>query len=142
MFSHEERIHAIQLFLQYDCSCVATVRKLGYPNKESLRQWCEELHPGARKIQKSAIKLTQNQKENVLKKFYQPQKNRKVLADSEGISRSVLYQWKNTYLGKDFPLRMNSKNEKEVLLEEFKQLKEEVHQLQLEKTLLEVQLSY
>lgn len=194
MFSHEERMHAIQLFLQYDCSYTATVRKLGYPsvgtlrnwykeyllfgelhpeyerkskysesqkriavnyyfehgrsyartirklgypNKESLRQWCEELYPGTRKLQKSAIKLTQNQKENVLKKFYQPHKNRKSLADSEGISRSALYQWKNTYLGKDFPLRMNSKNEKEVLLEEVKQLKEEVHKLQLEKALLE-----
>ena len=81
-----------------------------------MRQWCEELQPWARKIQKSAIKLTQNQKENVLKKFYQPQKNRKSLADSEGISRSALYQWKDTCLGKDFPLRMNSKKEKGINL--------------------------
>lgn len=51
MFSHEERIHAIQLFLQYDCSYAATVRKLGYPSVGTLRNWYKEylllgeLHP-------------------------------------------------------------------------------------------------
>ena len=115
MFSHEERMKAIQLFLKYDCSYTATIRELGYPsisalrkwykeylesgelhheyrkkskyseeqkriavnhyfeygqcyartirmlgypNRESLRQWCEELVLGARKPRKSAVKLT------------------------------------------------------------------------------------
>ncbi|EME3494079.1 IS3 family transposase [Enterococcus faecium] len=197
MFSHEERVKAIQLFLKYDCSYAATIRKLGYPsvgalrqwykeylvsgelhqelrkkskyseeqkrvavnhyfeygqcyartirmlgypNKGSLRQWCEELAPGARKLRKSAVKLTKDQKEDVLKKFYKPQTNRKGLAEAEGISRVALYQWKATYLGKDFPLRMTSKNQgkqKELLLKEVEELQEQVHQLQLEKALLE-----
>ncbi|EEU15838.1 hypothetical protein EFA01_25880 [Enterococcus faecalis] len=197
MFSHEERVKAIQLFLKYDCSYAATIRKLGYPsvgalrqwykeylvsgelhqelrkkskyseeqkrvavnhyfeygqcyartirmlgypNKGSLRQWCEELAPGARKLRKSAVKLTKDQKEDVLKKFYKPQTNRKGLAEAEGISRVALYQWKATYLGKDFPLPMTSKNQgkqKELLLKEVEELQEQVHQLQLEKALLE-----
>lgn len=197
MFSHEERVKAIQLFLKYDCSYAATIHKLGYPslsalrkwykeylisgelhqkhrkkskyseeqkraavnhyfeygqcyartirmlgypNRESLRQWCEELAPGARKLRKSAVKLTQNQKDDVLKKFYEPQTNRKSLAEAEGISRVALYQWKNTFLGKDFPLRMTSENQetpKEALLKEVEKLQEQVHQLQLEKALLE-----
>lgn len=98
---------------------------LGYPNKSSLRQWCEELAPGTKKIRKSAVKLTKYQKESVLKKFYKPQTNRKGLAEAEGISRVTLYQWKTTYLGKDFPLRMTLKNQgkqKEVLLKEVKEL--------------------
>lgn len=152
MFSHEERVKAIQLFLKYDCFYAATIRELGYPsvgalrqwykeylesgelhqehrkktnyseeqkriavnhyfeygqyyartirmlgypNKGSLRQWCEELAPGARKLRKSAVKLTQDKKETVLKKFYKPQINRKNLAEAEGISRVTLYQWKN-----------------------------------------------
>lgn len=114
MFFHEERVKAIQLFLKYDCSYAATIRKLGYPsvgalrqwykeylvtgklhpehrekskyseeqkqvamnhyfeygqcyartirmlgylNRESLRQWCEDFAPGARKLRKSAVKL-------------------------------------------------------------------------------------
>lgn len=197
MFSHKERVRAIQLFLKYDCSYAATIRELGYPsigalrkwykeylesgelhqehrkkskyseeqkriavnhyfeygqcyartirmlgypNRESLRQWCEELAPGDRKLRKSAVKLTQDQKEAVLKKFYKPQTNRKNLAESEGISRVTLYQWKNTVLGKDFPLRMTLKNQekqKELLLKEVEDLQKQVHQLQLEKALLE-----
>lgn len=197
MFSHKERVRAIQLFLKYDCSYAATIRELGYPsigalrkrykeylesgelhqehrkkskyseeqkriavnhyfeygqcyartirmlgypNRESLRQCCEELAPGARKLPKSAVKLTQDQKEAVLKKFYKPQTNRKNLAESEGISRVTLYQWKNTVLGKDFPLRMTLKNQekqKELLLKEVEDLQKQVHQLQLEKALLE-----
>ena len=197
MFSHKERVRAIQLFLKYDCSYAATIRELGYPsigalrkwykeylesgelhqehrkkskyseeqkriavnhyfeygqcyartirmlgypNRESLRQWCEELAPGARKLRKSAVKLTQDQKEAVLKKFYKPQTNRKNLDESEGISRVTLYQWKNTVLGKDFPLRMTLKNQekqKELLLKEVEDLQKQVHQLQLEKALLE-----
>ena len=197
MFSHKERVRAIQLFLKYDCSYAATIRELGYPsigalrkwykeyveagelhqehrkkskyseeqkriavnhyfeygqcyartirmlgypNRESLRQWCEELAPGARKLRKSAVKLTQDQKEAVLKKFYKPQTNRKNLAESEGISRVTLYQWKNTVLGKNFPLRMTLKNQekqKELLLKEVEDLQKQVHQLQLEKALLE-----
>lgn len=183
MFSHEERVKAIQLFLKYDCSYAATIRKLGYPsvgalrqwykeylvsgklhqehrkkskysgeqkriavnhyfeygqcyartirmlgypNRESLRQWCEKLAPSARKLRKSAVKLNQDQKDDMLRKFYKPQTNRKSLAEAEGISRVTLYQWKNTYLGKDFPLRMTSKNQgkqKESLLKEVEDYK-------------------
>ncbi len=97
-------------YFEYGQCYARTIRMLGYPNRESLRQWCEELAPGARKLRKSAVKLTQDQKEAVLKKFYKPQTNRKNLAESEGISRVTLYQWKNTVLGKDFPLRMTLKN--------------------------------
>lgn len=67
--------------------------------------------PGARKLRKSAVKLAQDQKDDVLKKFYKPQTNRKILAEAKGISRVSLYQRKSTYLGKDFPLRMTSKNQ-------------------------------
>lgn len=37
MFSHEERVKAIQLFLKYDCSYAATIRELGYPSVGALR---------------------------------------------------------------------------------------------------------
>lgn len=127
-------------YFEYGQCYARTIRMLGYPNRESLRQWCEELAPGARKLRKSAVKLTQDQKEAVLKKFYKPQTNRKNLAESEGISRVTLYQWKNTVLGKDFPLRMTLKNQekqKELLLKEVEDLQKQVHQLQLEKALLE-----
>lgn len=93
---------------------------------------------GARKLRKSAVKLAQDQKDDVLKKFYKPQTNRKILAEAKGISRVSLYQRKSTYLGKDFPLRMTSKNQgkKELLLKKFKELQKQGHQVQPEKVLL------
>lgn len=39
MFSHGERVKAIQLFLKYDCSYTATIRDLGYPSVGALREW-------------------------------------------------------------------------------------------------------
>lgn len=42
MFSHEERVKAIQLFLKYDCSYAATIRELGYPSVGALRKWYNE----------------------------------------------------------------------------------------------------
>lgn len=127
-------------YLEYGQCYARTIRMLGYPNKESLRQWCEEFAPGARKLRRSAVKLSQDQKGDVFRKFYKPQTNRKSLAEAEGISRESLYQWKNTYLGKDFPLRMTLKNQgkqKELLLNEVEELQKQIHQLQLEKALLE-----
>lgn len=63
-----------------------------------------------------------------------------MLAEAEGVSREALYQWENTYIGKDYPLHRSSKNQvnpKEVLLKEVEELQQQVHQLQLEKALLE-----
>lgn len=84
---------------------------LGYPNRASLRHWREEFAPCTRKLRKSAVKINQNQKEAVLRKFYSPQTNRKKLAETKGVSRVSLYQWKNTVLGNDFPLHMTSNNQ-------------------------------
>lgn len=62
------------------------------------------------------------------------------MAEDEGISRAALYQWKNMYLGKDFPLHMSSidqEKQKELLLQEIEELQKQIHQLQIEKALLE-----
>ncbi|EPH93040.1 hypothetical protein D922_02243 [Enterococcus faecalis 06-MB-DW-09] len=132
-YSKEQKQVAVNHYFEYGQCYARTIRMLGYPNRESLRQWCEEFAPGTRKLRKSAVKLSQDQKNDVLRKFYKPQTNRKNLAEAEGGSRKSLYQWKNTVLGKDFPLHMTSKNQvkqKELLLKE-------VEELQLEKALLE-----
>lgn len=139
-YSKKQKQVAVNHYFEHGQCYARTVRMLGYPNRESLRQWCEELAPGARKIRKSAVKLNQDQKNDVLKKIYEPQTNKKKLAETEGISRSTLYQWKNTHLGKDFPLHMTSTDQvpqKELLVQEIEELQQQVHQLQLEKALLE-----
>jgi transposase-like protein len=135
-YSEEQKRIAVNHYFEYVQCYARTIRILGYPNRESLRQWCEELAPSARKLRKSAVKLNQDKKNDVLRKFYKPQTNRKSLAEAEGISRVALYQWENTYLGKDFPLRMTSKKQGKTLLIDALR-----NQFNLKKLLQQLQLS-
>ncbi|WP_034996810.1 transposase, partial [Liquorilactobacillus vini] len=77
-------------------------------------------------------------KVSLLRKAYQSKTSKKDLAQTENISRTSLYQWKDEYLGKDFPFKMKEPtNKKEELLKEIKTLQKQVQDLQLEKALLE-----
>ena len=39
MYSREERLKAIELFIKYDRSAAAVIRELGYPSRKLLPQW-------------------------------------------------------------------------------------------------------
>ena len=36
MYSYEDRMKAVKLYIKYDCSAADTVRELGYPNRKML----------------------------------------------------------------------------------------------------------
>jgi len=42
MYSYEDRIRAIELYLKLGKRQAATRRQLGYPSKSSLLLWCQE----------------------------------------------------------------------------------------------------
>jgi len=42
VFSYEDRIKAVKLLIKYDMSYSHVIRELGYPSKESLRNWYKE----------------------------------------------------------------------------------------------------
>ena len=42
MYSYAERMRAIKLYIKYDLGMAATLRKLGYPSKNALKQWYAE----------------------------------------------------------------------------------------------------
>ena len=39
MYSREERIKAIELYIKYDKSAAAAIHELGYPDRHTLRYW-------------------------------------------------------------------------------------------------------
>uniref|UniRef100_E1T3Y8 Transposase n=1 Tax=Burkholderia sp. (strain CCGE1003) TaxID=640512 RepID=E1T3Y8_BURSG len=43
MYSYEERMRAVELYLKLGKPVKATIRQLGYPTKNSLKAWCDEL---------------------------------------------------------------------------------------------------
>ena len=42
MYSHEDRMKAVELYIKYDLSIADTVRELGYPNRKMLVRWYKE----------------------------------------------------------------------------------------------------
>lgn len=42
MYSYEERIKAVHLYLEYDMSIAAVIRELGYPSRQMLYLWYSE----------------------------------------------------------------------------------------------------
>jgi len=42
MYSYEDRLRAVKLYLKLGRRTNATLRQLGYPSKNSLKVWCAE----------------------------------------------------------------------------------------------------
>ena len=42
MYSYEERLRAVELFLRSGKNCKATISQLGYPTKNALKAWCAD----------------------------------------------------------------------------------------------------
>ena len=42
MYSHEDRMRAVELYIKYGHSAADVIRELGYPNRGSLRNWFRE----------------------------------------------------------------------------------------------------
>jgi len=46
MYSYEDRMRAVQLYIKLGRRVKATIRQLGYPTKNALKQWCREYERG------------------------------------------------------------------------------------------------
>lgn len=42
MYSYDDRIRAIRLYIQYDKSAAVVIQELGYPERKTLRYWYKE----------------------------------------------------------------------------------------------------
>ena len=64
MYSYEERIKAVKLFIKYDNSIAAVIRELGYPSRNMLLRWYAEYKENGKlhKSYKKAIRFTEKQK--------------------------------------------------------------------------------
>ena len=46
MYSYEDRIRAVRLYIKLWKRIAAIIRQLGYPTKNSLKGWCQEYGQG------------------------------------------------------------------------------------------------
>ena len=42
MYTYEDKMRAIELYLRYDRSAAAVINELGHPNRQTLRLWYME----------------------------------------------------------------------------------------------------
>jgi transposase-like protein len=97
MYSYEERLRAVELYLKYGRRMKATIRELGYPTKNALKAWCEEFEK-AGDVQASYVrskpKYSEEQKNAALEHYTNHGRNISFTRQALGYpSRQKLSQW-------------------------------------------------
>lgn len=144
-FSQEQKEAAVEHYLTHDRCIAATLRSLGYPGRGTLTAWIREAFPETR----TAVVGIMGRKNHSLTlkqagamALCTRQESAQTVAEQFGVCRPTLYNWKNQLLGPEAPASMKRKNnllaapEQAELERQLEALKRDIHQLQLERDLL------
>jgi len=152
-YSEEEKQAAVDYYVQHARNLRRSISVLGYPNRDTLRQWLDEALPdrrglhSKRRVQPNA-EFTLEQKQAAVLDLGTRDGSAREVADKYGVTRAALYKWKNELLGKGRPVGERRKHELsedkealeakvESLKEQVETLEKQVHRLRLEKDILE-----
>jgi transposase-like protein len=126
---------AVEHYLNHGCCLAFTSRTLGYPCSDVLARWVNESHPDRRLIFTSTINQNAPFEPELKRQAVMALCTRHVsaseIARNIGISRTVLYKWKDEIIG-DEAYQSMRKHEKPSLTEECDALREEVNRLNQE----------
>ena len=142
-YSLKQKKIAVDHFLEHGRNITRTIRMLGYPSRETLRDWCEELTPWTRKKRVSGVQYSQEQKKEAVIDLCTRTNSAKDIADKHGTARGTLYKWRNSLIDREVgkPMKKEkdniSTNDKDELLSEVESLKKQIRRLKLEKDILE-----
>ena len=152
-YSKEQKQAAVDYYLEHRRGLRWTVQALGYPKRESLRQWVNEAAPDRHRLRtgrslQTKVELTSEQKEEAVLDLCSRDGPAKEVAAKYGVTRAALYKWKNGLLGKEHPVGQPRKPELsedkealeakvESLKEQVETLKKQICRLRLEKDVLE-----
>ena len=144
-YSQIQKQQAVKHYAEHGRCIASTVKALGYPCRDLLRAWIDELDPDSRQRvvgrAVSAPRPPQLKKQAVLE-LCTREGSAQVVAQKLGVSRPTLYNWKNQLLGREAPASMKHINqspraqERDELEREVEALRREVRQLRLEQDLL------
>ena len=146
MYSYEDRMRAVRLYLKLGKRVGATIRQLGYPSRRSLTAWIGELHPeiGKRNVGRATGSIPKSPavKQAAVIELCTREESARLLAQKAGVSRPTLYNWKNQLLGREAPASMKRQkkpapdSERAELEQQVESLRRDVRQLQLEHDIL------
>jgi putative transposase len=155
-YSEERKQAAVDYYLEHGRSLRRSIQALGYPNRETLRQWLDEAVPDRRGLRSGRslppkVEFTCEQKQAAVLDLCSRDGPAQEVAEKYGVTRTALYQWKYRLLGKERPVskpkrgKPKSSDDGDALLAKVESLKgevaaleEQVHRLQLERDVLEV----
>jgi len=154
MYSHDDRIRAVRVYIQYDKSAAAVIRELGNPERKPLRYWYEEYLRDNRLKKKfvRSPKYNGAQKEAAVMELCTKDENVQEIASRYQVSRCSIYQWARELLGEgsvsSVPKRNKAEEPKPATIEELqsqvndltkqaRELKDEVFRLRVERDVLE-----
>ncbi|MGE8454419.1 MAG: helix-turn-helix domain-containing protein, partial [Pseudomonadales bacterium] len=101
-YTLEQKSVAVDHYFGHGCSLVGTRRALGYPSTEMLARWIEELRPGSRRMVTStntSAPFASEQRRQAVTDLCARRGSAEEVAKKVGVSRPMLYKWKDQLLG-------------------------------------------
>jgi len=141
---HQMKIVVIY-YQEHGRSISRTIRAFGYPSRETLRGWIDELAPEERKtrIKRSvAVQFSQEQKKEAVIELRVREGSAATVADRVGVSISSLYKWEKELLGEENTKTMRESgkltlpDDRDALLVEVESLKKQIYRQQMELDIL------
>jgi transposase InsO family protein/transposase-like protein len=143
MYSRAQKDHAVEHYLEHGRCIVATIKALGYPSRDLLSAWIEQVYPqGRARVTGRVPELAPEAKQSAVIALCMRPASAQAVADDVGVSRGSLYKWKNQLLGHDAPVSMKhpqdalATSDQAELEQQVEALRRDIRRLQLEKDLL------
>ena len=113
-YSAEHRQAAVQHYLDHDRCIASTMKALGYPCREVLTAWIDELHPQVRRRIVGRAPNVQHPlalKNAAVIELCTRKTSAQEIAQKLAVCRPTLYNWKNQLLGREAPASMKPPND-------------------------------
>ena len=131
---------AVDHYFEHGKCLSRTCRALGYPSKELLAAWIDELEPGRRKVNRTHRGFEDDDRENAVVRLVTRKESAQSIADDIGVKRATLYNWKRKLLGEEAPSTMPG-NKQDMTIEELEAMKAaleaDIDKLELKRAVLE-----
>lgn len=121
-YTDEQKHRAVDHYVEQGHSLIHTVRRLGYPSRETLRVWISELRPEFRKTITGSttphnMPRPHATKQQAIIALNTRSGSARAVADTIGVTRETLYSWHHQLLG-HAPLKPMPKKTDTVPLEQ------------------------
>lgn len=118
-YSDDEKIIAVNHYLEHGRNISRTIRNIGYPTRVLLVKWIDELAFSEKKISRAGgvmVKFNQKAKEEAVLGLVTREDSADIVAETHQVSRSSLYKWRNSLLTEEgYDMAIKQKNNKKKL---------------------------